>query len=653
MNRIKLFAITISAALFSVACNEKIETELQSGTGAEITVTTDFPITKAGYEGTTTLPSEFYMDINQNAESYYNYSLVKMTKQGNSNTYTKPEDADLRWASNDRNAVSVKAMTVPYGLTSIDPENPMKISVMTDQTSAEKVKNSDLLGAKSGNGVTISGNNINLSFSHLLSKLQLNYSTGSNDYSVNSITLKKICISGGYSYANMAFDESIEKKTDEIKMYHSSSNKTAEAIFYPFTPAENVIVSIEIKKTSNYFGTSKKIECVLPLESSRSFEGGKIYKGTINITGNSYNNAVATVVDESVENNQNTDKISGEKILWVGTSIPAGNGENNYPRMVGEALGCQVINNSRPSSFVSYPLITNEEGEVDPDLNVYEIFWETFSNVNNTHSDPSKHYQSLGYCLSATPEEVYNRYYNTLFRLAENDDTYNNDPAAAAQYMVNFFQGYSYQSLIIPYINGEIDNCTTLIIDHGYNDLYNIMLECVFHNNNSGEKPVGYTWIKNLAADPSTYKDIGSLGNKSYILGLGRIIDACRAVNPNIKIIIGNYFAESSYLLETGSFDYHGTTISENRFVNNGGGKCAELAIYANQAIAKFCDILYGNVDVINVHPYTGLDSKKGIDFYDFCKDGVHPWADGNEHSNKVIASVYINELRRIFNNNQ
>ena len=37
---------------------------------------------------------------------------------------------------------------------------------------------------------------------------------------------------------------------------------------------------------------------------------------------------------------------SGKNILWLGTSIPAGTLNNNYPQMVGEILNANVVNNS-------------------------------------------------------------------------------------------------------------------------------------------------------------------------------------------------------------------------------------------------------------------------------------------------------------------
>ena len=58
----KLF-ISIAALSFIVGCSKVME-ETQEGGAGEIIVTTSVD-TKAGYEGTTVLPTNFVMDIDQ------------------------------------------------------------------------------------------------------------------------------------------------------------------------------------------------------------------------------------------------------------------------------------------------------------------------------------------------------------------------------------------------------------------------------------------------------------------------------------------------------------------------------------------------------------------------------------------------------------
>ena len=81
---IKAVSILLSATLI-YACNEKTEIPEYNYTSDRIVVKTEVEgQTKAGYEGTTALPSEFVMDIIQGNNQNYNYSLVRMTK-GNVN----------------------------------------------------------------------------------------------------------------------------------------------------------------------------------------------------------------------------------------------------------------------------------------------------------------------------------------------------------------------------------------------------------------------------------------------------------------------------------------------------------------------------------------------------------------------------------------
>ena len=75
----KLTLITM-AVFCLIACSEDIENEIPESVRSIIVKTEIGSQTRAGYEGTTVLPSEFIMDVNQE-NRIYNYSLVKMVKQ--------------------------------------------------------------------------------------------------------------------------------------------------------------------------------------------------------------------------------------------------------------------------------------------------------------------------------------------------------------------------------------------------------------------------------------------------------------------------------------------------------------------------------------------------------------------------------------------
>ena len=186
----------------------------------------------------------------------------------------------------------------------------------------------------------------------------------------------------------------------------------------------------------------------------------------------------------------------------------------------------------------------------------------------------------------------------------------------------------SYEKLLLPYIDGTKDSFEIVIIDHSLNDYKSIINECIKHKNN--DVPSGINWVESLGS--SDYVDEYNLGKHSYFVGLNHLIDVCYSVNPNIKIIIGNYFATRS------------PSIYE--YVNDGGAQCCELMLAANEAIAK-----KRNLDIVNVYKYTGLDDTDYVsNFFKFCPDKVHPHSNTTGESNRIIANVYIDALTRIFN---
>ena len=137
-----------------------------------ITITADvIQYTRAGYQSGGLMPEEFVMDISQNGDAKFDYSLVTMKKEEGANTYSA--DRVLLWAD-DTHKAEVKAMTIPMGLTTVDGTNVMEVNVSLEQDVESNVVASDLLGATStSGGITIEGSNINIEFQHLLSKLDI------------------------------------------------------------------------------------------------------------------------------------------------------------------------------------------------------------------------------------------------------------------------------------------------------------------------------------------------------------------------------------------------------------------------------------------------------------------------------------------------
>lgn len=600
------------SAVCIVSCNEKIDAS-DNVAAERITVMSEVAETKAGYEGTTVLPSKFIMNIDQNNSSY-NYSLVTMAKV-EGNTYREQGNTTLYWANNDHSNVKIKALTLPYGLDKTDFTSVMPINVCEDQRTEENVKKSDLLGAKTGDGIVIEENEIKINFRHLMSKFFVSYSIKNNIYDskmqVNSITIENTCIKGGYSYANMNYDNSISKEFGNIQMYHNSSNHTAEAIFYPYVQTENATLVVNV--TIN--GADKDLKCPVALNDPQGYIGGNRYKIAVEIDGNSIKSTSVTKVNDWIEDNSTIKSLNGKKILWIGTSIPKGSGDNNYPRMVAEALGCEIINKAQGASRMT--LARNPWANM-----TYERFDTTYA-------------YSKGLSFSATETEIKEKYKPLLEKLKYKNGTPIN--SNQVDYFLKLLYTSSFERVLLPYINGTEASCDIVIIDHGFNDSENIILEGVEHSAVNEPQPLGLAWYQSIASGKEVYSDVNGRGKESYFEAMSFIINKCRSINPNIKIIIGNYFS-SRPLSFTWDFEEYGSAL------------CGDLILKANQAVAAMWDL-----DIVDVYKYTGLDNAEGgfTKFQEFCPvDYVHPHNDTSGKSIRTIADIYINELQRIFGGN-
>ena len=261
-----------------------------------ITITADvIQHTRAGYQSGVLMPEKFVMDISQNGDAKFNYSLVMMTKDEGANTYSA--DRDLLWADDTHTAAMVKAMTIPMGLNTVDDTNVMEVNVSLQQNVESNVATSDLLGATStsNGGITITDSNINIKFQHLLSKLDISYSFASEiegkSIVVNSITLQNICTKGGYSYANMALDAT-NMSYGNIAMFHSGDREgTAEAIFYPYKPTVDptLVINATIDNVDCIFS------CPVKLKDTNGFISGKRYTMNVSIIGTSVSGTTATI----------------------------------------------------------------------------------------------------------------------------------------------------------------------------------------------------------------------------------------------------------------------------------------------------------------------------------------------------------------------
>ena len=164
----KYLAFAAAAFMLASCSNDEDFVPQDNLKDAPITVTADVADlkTRAGYDADN-LPAKFYLTVTQSEEaSQYNYTNVEMTK-GDCNNYT-PSD-NILWKDATRTPFVSAYTTADATFT-----------VQTDQSTAESVIASDLLGAVSTteDDVTINGDNISVRFRHLLCKLDVTYSWG-------------------------------------------------------------------------------------------------------------------------------------------------------------------------------------------------------------------------------------------------------------------------------------------------------------------------------------------------------------------------------------------------------------------------------------------------------------------------------------------
>lgn len=293
----KSFKLLLAVCLAVASCNKSGTTN--DWARIDVKVNVSHMETRAGYEGTSVLPDVFYMDICQNSGAKYDYSLVEIVKSYASNQYSVASGENLLWATKDHSDVSIKAMTLPLGLYQIDQTTPMRICVANDQTSEMDVRRSDLLCADTdeNGGVTIQGNTIDISFRHLLTKLDLSYSFGNelqnSNVTVTSITLKDICIACGYDYSAMNFTNSVKPEYGDLVMYLDNSRQKAEAIFVPYVVEK--APKIVIKATID--GVERAFACTMVVDEDGTFASGCRYTVNVSINGSSIGNVGASIAE--------------------------------------------------------------------------------------------------------------------------------------------------------------------------------------------------------------------------------------------------------------------------------------------------------------------------------------------------------------------
>ena len=245
----KILTLAALATMFAACSNNDFPVDNLKNTPITVSAAVEGMLTRAGYD-TENLPETFYLTVDQEGTNY-DYPNVLMTKDADANTYSAPEDVTLLWNGNHASA-AVTAYTTE-GTT---------FTVQTDQSTAANVFTSDLLGAvktddEETSDITISGNNIEVDFRHLLCKLDVTYSWGT-ELEVETITDKSI---KSVQYVGFGSKVTIDRKTAtvepsdataDIKAYVSGA--TSEAIFAPQVgTAPKIVITALIDNVERVF----------------------------------------------------------------------------------------------------------------------------------------------------------------------------------------------------------------------------------------------------------------------------------------------------------------------------------------------------------------------------------------------------------------
>lgn len=264
-----------------------------------------------------------------------------------------------------------------------------------------------------------------------------------------------------------------------------------------------------------------------------------------------------TDVDEIYEDYSTSEmkkKYLYSDVLWIGTSIPEG---CKYPKDAADELNFTVYNKSIGASGI----VLNK-------------------GILNNGRDCKD--------LSETTAEKEIRY-----RVSVGTSEYITD------YLI---KNTSFDSVLIPYIDGTKASCKLVMFDHGYNDREQISKEVKKGKNN----------IDWNSEDRTTYT-----GAFRYLL------KKIYAVDPTILVVIVGYFSAQ----HTVEVDCKDVCIMQKW-----------IAEHYHLPIIDTWNLLSVSDDII-----LGTNIKQ---FMQFCPDGVHPFTDTSGRSDKLYSAAIIKAMR-------
>lgn len=261
-----------------------------------------------------------------------------------------------------------------------------------------------------------------------------------------------------------------------------------------------------------------------------------------------------TNVDEIYEDYSTQKKYLYSDVLWIGTSIPEG---CKYPSDAADELNFTVYNKAIGASGI----VLNK-------------------GILNNGRDCKD--------LSETTAEKEIRYRASV---------------GTSEYITDYLiKNTSFDSVLIPYIDGTKASCKLVMFDHGYNDKEQISKEVKKGKNN----------IDWESEDRTTYT-----GAFRYLL------KKIYAIDPTILVVIVGYFSAQ----HTVEVDCKDVCIMQKW-----------IAEHYHLPIIDTWNLLSVSDDII-----LGTNIKQ---FMQFCPDGVHPFTDKSGRSDKLYSAAIIKAMR-------
>ena len=382
--------------------------------------------TRAGYETNkeddtkSVLPETFYLTVVQTEEaSQYNYYNMEMTKTTGENKYTTTDD--MLWKDATRNPF-VSAYTI----------EGTAFSVQNDQSTDVNVIASDLLGAIKESGetsddVTITDDNIGISFRHLLCKLDVTFSWGTELATATTKTVKSVEYQGFGTNVTLDRDACTITKgetTADIKAYVSTADEgvtyLSEAIFAPQVgTAPKIVITALIDNVERVFS----LNVTAPTDG---FVSGKHYTMGVKIGG-----TVAEISRVSVASwtERPINDVESEEVpptTFDATAMTASQLTSAMTKALKYGHTALTVNLAEDADATMFSAITAALATtVDPSLDWYDISsdWDIVQNTIDLTISGAKTVPENAFCFDEYMNENYYKAGATLKSVTLTDAT--------------------------------------------------------------------------------------------------------------------------------------------------------------------------------------------------------------------------------------